>query len=305
MIWVFSAITFVAGVLIVLAISSALAPGPQGTSHRLDQLWASAEKRGTRSFPDLHLELLWHILHAIGRLFPASASSATRVEGILARAGVRQAGSLSLLRGVKLVTALAFAGLLWASGRYQSNPVFLFILAAIAGFVVPDFWLTWRVRRRKHRIQTGLADALDLLIVCVEAGLALDQSILRVSQELSLAHPELSEELQLMNFEVRVGKARAEALHALAVRTGVDDVLSLVSLLIQAERFGGSIAQSLRIFSENLRTLRRQRAEELAAKTTVKMIPVLVLFIFPALFVVILGPAVLRMMQELLPALAK
>ena len=305
MIWVFSAITFVAGVLVVLAISSALAPGPQGTSQRLDQLWAPVEKQSARSFLNAHLELLRNILNNIGRLLPASTSSAARVERILAHAGVRQAGALSLLRGVKLVMALAFAGTLWASGRYQSNPVFLFVLAAVAGFVVPDIWLTWRVRHRQHGIQTGLADALDLLIVCIEAGLALDQSILRVSQELSLVHPELSEELQLMNLEVRVGKARAEALHALAVRTGVDDVRSLVSLLIQADRFGTSIAQSLRVFSENLRTLRRQRAEELAAKTTVKMIPVLVLFIFPALFVVLLGPAVLRMMEELLPALTK
>ncbi|MGH9431314.1 MAG: type II secretion system F family protein [Terriglobia bacterium] len=305
MIWAFSAITFAATVLVVLAVSTAFAPGPRGTSQRLDRLWAPAAEETKRSFFELRLELLSQILNGIGRLLPVSANSAARVERILARAGIRRAGALAVLRGVKLVTALVFVTLAWATGLYRSNPVFLLLFAAIIGFVVPDFWLTWRVRRRQRRIQAGLPDALDLLIVCVEAGLALDQSMLRVSQELSLARPELTEELQLMNFEVRVGKARAEAFRALAQRTGVEDVRSLVSLLTQADRFGTSIAQSLRVFSENLRTLRRQRAEEAAAKTTVKMIPVLVLFIFPALFVVILGPAVLRMMQGLLPALAK
>ncbi len=305
MIWAFSAITFAAAVIVVLAVSSAFAPGPPGASQRLDRLWTPAEKEAPPSFLQLRLELLSHILNGLGKLLPASANSATRVERILMRAGIRQAGAVSVLRGVKLLSSLVFLCVMWATGLYRSNPVFLLLFAAVTGFVVPDFWLTWRVRRRQHRIQTGLPDALDLLIVCIEAGLALDQSVLRVSQELSLAHPELSEELQLMNFEVRVGKARAEAFRSLAARTGVDDVRALVSLLTQADRFGTSIAQSLRIFSENLRTLRRQRAEELAAKTTVKMIPVLVLFIFPALFVVILGPAVLRMMQELLPALAK
>jgi tight adherence protein C len=305
MIWTFSAITFAATVVVILAISSAFAHGPRGTSDRLDRLWAPPAEGAKRSFLELRIELLGRILNDIGRLLPASANSVARIERVLARAGFRQAGALTVLRGVKLVSALLFVGGAWATGLYRSNPVFLFVLAAVVGFVVPDFWISWRVRRRQHRIQRGLPDALDLLIVCVEAGLALDQSILRVSQELSLAHPELAEELQLMNFEVRVGKSRADAFRALAARTGVDDVRSLASLLTQADRFGTSVAQSLRVFSENLRTLRRQRAEEVAAKTTVKMIPVLVLFIFPALFVVILGPAVLRMMHGLFPALAK
>jgi tight adherence protein C len=138
-----------------------------------------------------------------------------------------------------------------------------------------------------------LPDALDLLVICVEAGLALDQALLRVSQELRIAHPELCDELELVNSEMRVGKPRLDALRDLASRTGVEDLKSLVAMLVQTDRFGTSVAQSLRVHSEQLRILRRQRAEEQAAKTTVKMVPPLVFFIFPALFVVLLGPAVI------------
>jgi tight adherence protein C len=132
----------------------------------------------------------------------------------------------------------------------------------------------------------------------VEVGLGLDQALLRVAQELQVAHPELSEELQLVNLEMRVGKSRIEALRSLARRTGLDDVKALVAMLVQTERFGTSVAQSLRVHSDDLRTRRRQRAEEMSAKTTVKMVPALVLFIFPALLVVILGPAVLTFMRQ-------
>ena len=136
-------------------------------------------------------------------------------------------------------------------------------------------------------------------MICVEAGLGLDQALMRVSQELRVAHPELSDELQLVNLEMRVGKTRLEALRELAQRTGLDDIKALVAMLIQTDRFGTSVAQALRVHSDELRMKRRQRAEEMAAKTTVKMVPVLVFFIFPALMVVILGPAVLAIMRQL------
>jgi len=137
-----------------------------------------------------------------------------------------------------------------------------------------------------------------LLVICVEVGLGLDQALLRVAQEMRVAHPELSEELQLVNMEMRVGKSRIEALRSLARRTGLEDIKALVAMLVQTERFGTSVAQSLRVHSDDLRTRRRQRAEEMSAKTTVKMVPALVLFIFPALLVVILGPAVLTLMSQ-------
>jgi tight adherence protein C len=145
-----------------------------------------------------------------------------------------------------------------------------------------------------------MPDALDLLVICVEAGLGLDQALLRVSEELQITHPELSEELQLVNAEMRLGKGRTDALRELARRTGLDDIKAFVAMLVQTERFGTSIAQSLRVYSDDMRLKRRQRAEEAAAKVGVKMVPVLVFFIFPALIVVILGPAALMIMRQLL-----
>ena len=183
--------------------------------------------------------------------------------------------------------------------------VFVPLLAAVVGYLLPELWLMWRVQARQHRLRLGLPDALDMLVICVEAGLGLDQAIMRVAQELSITHPQLSEELQLVNMEMRVGKTRLEAMRELARRTGVEDIKALVAMLIQTERFGTSIAQSLRVHSDDLRMKRRQRAEEMSAKTTVKMVPPLVFFIFPALMVVILGPAVIMLMRQFLPALNK
>jgi tight adherence protein C len=171
------------------------------------------------------------------------------------------------------------------------------------GYLLPDLLLVWRVRARQHKLRKALPDGLDLLVICVEAGLGLDQAMMRVSQELHITHSELSEELQLVNLEMRVGKTRLDALRELGRRTGLEDIKSLVAMLIQTERFGTSIAQSLRVHSDDLRIKRRQRAEEMAAKTSVKMVPALVFFIFPALMVVILGPAVIAIMRQLLPAL--
>lgn len=161
-------------------------------------------------------------------------------------------------------------------------------------------WLLWKIKQRQQRLRLAIPDGLDLLVICVEVGLGLDQSLLRVAQELRIVHPELSEELQMVNLEMRVGKTRLDALRELARRTGLDELKSLVAMLIQTERFGTSIAQSLRVFSDELRTKRRQRAEEMSAKTTVKMVPPLVFFVFPALLVVILGPAVIALMREFL-----
>ena len=155
------------------------------------------------------------------------------------------------------------------------------------------------MKGRQQLLRLALPDALDLLVICVEAGLGLDQALLYVSQELRVAHPELCAEFDLVNAEVHVGKSRMDALRSLATRTGVDDLQALVSTLIQTDRFGTSVAQSLRIHSDDLRLKRRQRAEEMAAKTTVKMVFPLVFFIFPALFVVILGPAVITMYKTL------
>jgi tight adherence protein C len=160
-------------------------------------------------------------------------------------------------------------------------------------------------KRRAHRIRLSLADALDLMVVSVEAGLGLDQALTRVGTELAFAHPDLSDELKLVNLELRAGKARAEALRNLADRTGVDDLSSLVTMLIQTDKFGTSVAQSLRVYSETLRTKRRQRAEEAAAKTGVKMVFPLVICIFPAVWVVTIGPAAIKFIKVLMPMAGK
>ena len=194
---------------------------------------------------------------------------------------------------------VGFLSLIYFTEFYRHNPVLIVGAAGLLGYFLPDLWLSWKVGNRQHRIRLGLPDALDLLVVCVEAGLALDQALLRVSQELRIAHPELCEELAIVNAEMRLGKTRLDALRDLATRTGVEDLKSLVAMLIQTERFGTSVAQSLRVHSDTLRTKRRQRAEEAAAKVAVKMVPVLVFLIFPALYVVILGPAVITLVRQL------
>jgi tight adherence protein C len=158
---------------------------------------------------------------------------------------------------------------------------------------------------RQARLRRGLPDGLDLLVICVESGLGLDQALMKVSQELRITHSELSEELQLVNLEMRIGKTRLDALRELARRTGLEDIKSLVAMLVQTDRFGTSVAQSLRVFSDDLRIKRRQRAEEMSAKTSVKMVPPLIFFIFPALMVVILGPAVITLLRQLMPALQR
>jgi len=173
--------------------------------------------------------------------------------------------------------------------------------ALAIGYIGPGFVLAREAKARQHRIRLSLPDALDLLVVSVEAGLGLDQALQRVGAELTLAHPELSEELRLVNLELRAGKARPEALRNLADRTGVDDLSSLAAMLIQTDKFGTSVARSLRVHSETLRTKRRQRAEEAAAKTGVKMVFPLVFCIFPAIWVVTIGPAAIKFVEVLFP----
>jgi tight adherence protein C len=171
------------------------------------------------------------------------------------------------------------------------------ILAAIIGYLIPGFYIARRVKKRQKAIQNGLPDALDLLIVCLEAGLAIDQALLKCAEELQIAHPLLAEELRLINVETRAGKPRIEAFKNFAARTQVEDVRSLVAMLIQTDRFGTSIAQALRTHAEVSRTKRRQRAEEAAAKMGVKLVFPLVFCLFPAFYVVTLGPAVIKFMH--------
>jgi len=298
-------ITFLATALILLALVYAFSPVGTDIAARLERLNSARaqEQAPEEKFSAKQKERARDFLARIGSMIPAAAGkTATREQILMMRAGYRNSDAILAIRGMKMILPVALVFLVFSTGLYTYDPYLILPLAGVVGYLIPGLWLSWRIRVRQHKLRMALPDALDLLVICVEVGLGLDQAILRVAQELRVVHPELSEELQMVNLEMRVGKTRLEALRELARRTGLDDLKGLVAMLIQTERFGTSIAQSLRVHSEELRTRRRQRAEELSAKTTVKMVPPLVLFIFPALLVVILGPAFITILRQLLPA---
>jgi tight adherence protein C len=293
------AVSFVAALAITFTVAFALSGQGGAVAARLTRILRPPKTEAKVSFRAKQKERAQQALHQVGKLVP-SGKAVRRTEKYLMYAGFRRPEALLIFRGAKLLLIAGLVGAIYVSGVYRDNPVLL-LFAGMFGFLAPDIWLSRKARKRQLRIQKGLPDALDLMVVCVDAGLGLDQAVLRVADELKLAHPELSEDLHIMNLETRVGRTRAEALRGLSMRTGVDDIQALVAMLIQTERFGTSISQSLRVHSDNLRTKRRQRAEERAAKAPVKMVPVLVFFIFPALFVVILGPAVITLVRQLMP----
>ncbi|MGA7754437.1 MAG: type II secretion system F family protein [Candidatus Sulfotelmatobacter sp.] len=244
-------------------------------------------------------ERIEQALDPISKAIPLSPTDVSRTRRWLIQAGFRDAIDVNYYFGVRLLlAAVGFLGVVVFSGF--ANP---FLIAGISGlgFFLPRFMLKRMIRDRQNRIRLGLPDALDLTVICVEAGLALDQALMRVGQDLHHAHPDLSDEFHLVNLEMRAGKPRAEALRNLVERTGVDDIRSLVGTLIQTDRFGTSVAQALRVHSDSLRTERRQRAEEQAAKTTIKMVPPLVIFVLPSIIFVTIGPAVIELIRQLGP----
>jgi tight adherence protein C len=300
MVWAVSILTFLVTIGIVATLFFVIAPSEVRVAGRLSRLITS-EVSGEGADHAKPRERVQSALASVGKLVsssPPPLSSKTYL--MLARAGYRSSEALWALRGVKVLLPIGLIALVFFTGIYQVNPFMTCAMALMLGYFGPDLWLSWKIRSRQHKLRLALPDGLDLLVICVEAGLGLDQAIMRVSQELRVAHPELSDELQLVNLEMRVGKTRLEALRELGQRTGLDDIKALVAMLIQTDRFGTSVAQALRVHSDELRTKRRQRAEEMAAKTTVKMVPVLVFFIFPAMMVVILGPAVIAIMRQFL-----
>ena len=239
-------------------------------------------------------------LKRLGERAPKSPKEMGSLRLRLVQAGYRRDEALTIFFGVRVAFALLLFSLF--STGFIGRPNILLALGGLGvGYVLPGMVLARMAKRRAHRIRLSLADALDLLVVSVEAGLGLDQALTRVGSELAFAYPELSDELRLINLELRAGKPRAEALRNLADRTGVDDLSSLVTMLIQTDKFGTSVAQSLRVYSDTLRTKRRQRAEEAAAKTGVKMVFPLVLCIFPAIWVITIGPAAIKFVTVLFP----
>ena len=219
----------------------------------------------------------------------------------LALAGYRQRAHSDLFLGARLA-APALLGIL-AALIIETNIFFFFIIAVIVGFFVPDFWLAEAVKRRQDRIANTLPDALDMMSICMDAGLGLDQAIVRVSQELRSAHPDLSEELIQINFEQRAGVPRIDSWRAFADRIDIESLRQFVAMLVQTERFGTPLGVALSAFSESLRTERRQKAEELGAKAAIKMMFPLVIFIFPMVFIITVGPAIVGLLKNVVQLL--
>jgi tight adherence protein C len=224
---------------------------------------------------------------ALRRIF--SAEPDPEIVRRLMLAGYRKPYHADIFLGMRLAVPAVLG--LSAAMIFSDNAIIFFLLALVIGFFAPDFWLSFATNRRRERLRLSLPDSLDLLAICLEAGLGLDQAVVRVGQELEVSHPELSEELLLINFEQRAGVQRNAAWQSFAVRANFESARSFVAMLIQTDRFGTPIAKSLGAFSDALRTQRRQKAEERAAKTTIKLVPPLVFCIFPAMGVVVIGPA--------------
>jgi len=245
---------------------------------------------------------LVEILATLGGFLPTGESTESLRSG-LERAGIRAPRAEVVFLGTKVLLAavlgVAWIGINYAMARPIGSTMLQGGIAAAVGFYLPTLWLYLKGEGRKYAIQSALPDSLDLLVVCMEAGLGLNAALERVGQEVTIASPALSDELLLSNQEIRTGVARADALRRFARRTGVDDVYALTAMLIQADKLGTSIAQSLRAHAEGMRTKRRQRAEQSARKAGIKLAFPLVFMIFPALLIVILGPAAIQLMQAI------
>jgi tight adherence protein C len=288
--------------LIVLAVASFAPSRPAAVDRRIASLQAGGRQRdlSERRRRQEKREQLAALVEAMGKRM-GRIKNERDMRARLIHAGYRKPSALYIYLGSRVLLAVglfALVLLIWplagvAGGRVVLGP----IMAAAAGLMLPRVILSRRIKKRHNNIQKALPDTLDLMVICVEAGLGLNQALTRVSEEMESLSGPMSEELQITNLEIRAGTPREEALRNMGERTNVTDLRQLVAMLIQTDRFGTSIAQALRVQADNLRTARRQRAEEAAAKTTIKMLFPLVLFIFPAMFVVILGPAVFHIVD--------
>ena len=283
--------------LLITAIGMSLVRGETAIERRLGELSLPGS---LPAVPAPGNERLLNTLKRLGRAAPKPSREIGKLKERLIYAGYRGSEALTVFFGIRLGLAIVLF-LLGTSPFIPKSGLIAGLAGAALGYLLPSMGLARLAKRRQHRIRLSLPDALDLLVVSVEAGLGLDQAIQRVGEELAFAHPELSGEMRLINLELRAGKGRADALRNLAERTGVDDLSSLAAMLIQTDKFGTSVARSLRVHSETLRTKRRQRAEEAAAKTGVKMVFPLVFCIFPAIWVVTIGPAAIKFVEVLFP----
>jgi tight adherence protein C len=293
---ILTGVVFLTVVAVIFSLGAAVLTPGSTLGARLRAL--GAQQRPTEPRPAFR-ERLEQAFDPLSKAIPLSPSDVSRTRSWLIQAGYRDASHATYYFAARILLAAFAPAVLFLGGI--NDPLLLLGVAGL-GFFIPRFALKRMIKQRQHRITLGLPDALDLTVICVEAGLALDQALMRVGQDLHHAHPDLSDEFHLVNLEMRAGKPRPEALRNLVDRTGVDDIRSLVGTLIQTDRFGTSVAQALRVHSDSLRTERRQRAEEQAAKTTIKMVPPLVLFVLPSIIFVTIGPAMIELIHQLGPA---
>ncbi len=295
LVWSFVLFIVLTGMLYLLGVNVWL--GPKAVIDRISgESWQAQEAT--------HPSLVFRdVLEKLGSLVPASPKDMNLIQRRLIRAGFRTPLAVKTFYGLKvgLAVALPLVALPLSLHFLSDNRMAAVAAAAMAGYFGPNQVLLWLVKRRQKKLKKGLPNALDLMVVCVESGLGLDQAMMQVAKELEHAHPEIAGEFALVNLELRHGKRRAEALRNLADRTGVDDLRKLTAVLLQADRFGTSIAQSLRNHSEYMRTTARQDAETRAAKIGVKLVFPIFFCILPALFVVTVGPVVVRIMRDLIP----
>ena len=296
-----SLLVFAAVTTLAYALSARLEAERNPISLRLRQLRALHSSEAGVPYGERPPFLL-RLIALLGGFLPASEGRDALRTGLI-RAGYRRGDSVLVFLGSKLLLAvvLPIVGL-WAgfaSGRPLGNIFLLTVALAVLGFYLPTILVAIRQAQRRDEILYTLPDSLDLMVVCVEAGLGMGAALQRVAIEMRLASPQLSEELSLVNREMQTGISRTDALRNLAQRTGVDDVYSLVAMLIQTDRLGSSVAQALRAHAESMRTRRRQRAEQLARQASIKLAFPLVLLIFPALLVVLLGPSGIQLMNAL------
>jgi len=277
---------------------------------RMESPGEQVESEEKTTVPSIVKDHFLGITRSVGKkLAPKGEEELSHLRKTFLKAGFRRESAPIVFFGMKALLAVLLALIFFLIKTFflktmtSLNVTLFSLIFALIGFYLPNLWLQMRIARRKEQISKGFPDALDLMVVCVEAGTGLDAAINRVGEEMKLSNKVLSDEFKLLSLELRAGKPRKDALRNLALRTDIEDVNSLITLLIQTERFGTSIGQALRVHSDSMRTKRYQKAEEIAAKLPVKLVFPLVVFIFPALFVVILGPAVIRIFQILLPAL--
>jgi tight adherence protein C len=300
--------TFVCISLVLMGLYWLIVRPQSAATERLKKLNGTSSSANQTTFsiteqPKPATELATRLASPLSRLLPPSASEVKKLQKQLMHAGFRSPSAPVIYRALQLASMALFPGLVAIGVAIAKRPigsaVFWILCAFVFGFVLPRYTLGRLISSRQRLIRWGLADALDLMVISIEAGLGLNAAMMKVASELKEVHPDVSEEFEMANLEIRVGRERDEALRNLAERTGVDDLRSLVAMLIQTDKFGTSIAKAIRAFSDSLRTKRRQRAEQAAQKAAVKLLIPLALFLFPTLFIAILGPAAINLMDTL------